>query len=82
MSDLELEVLRYVAYGYSKKDIADIIHVSEKTIEARCQRAMNKLDIHDRVHLVRYAIREGFVKAYPVRHWLVNPHTPHPLQME
>jgi DNA-binding NarL/FixJ family response regulator len=55
----ELEVLRYIARGLSKKEIASTMHLSVKTIENHCNNLMSKLDIHDRVELTRFAIREG-----------------------
>lgn len=59
----EIEVLRYLAQGLSKKQIADLLQRSLKTIEGHVQNLMSKLDIHDRVELTRYAIREGLVEA-------------------
>ncbi len=58
----ELEVLRYVARGLSKKEIASTMSISVKTIENHCGSLMTKLDIHDRVVLARYAIREGLAE--------------------
>ncbi|MHC4342715.1 MAG: response regulator, partial [Planctomycetota bacterium] len=55
----ELEVLRYVARGLSKKEIAGLLHVTVKTVEKHSDNLMRKLDIHDRVELARFAIREG-----------------------
>lgn len=63
LSDRELQVLRYVATGMSKKEIANTMHLSVKTIENHCTNMMTKLDIHDRVELARYAIREGVAEA-------------------
>jgi DNA-binding NarL/FixJ family response regulator len=59
----ELEVLQYVARGLSKKDIAGLMSISVKTIENHCGSLMNKLNLHDRVALARYAIREGLAEA-------------------
>jgi DNA-binding NarL/FixJ family response regulator len=59
----EREVLCYLARGLSKKDIADTMCISVKTVDFHCARVMDKLDIHDRVELARYAIREGLVDA-------------------
>lgn len=58
----ELEVLGYLARGLAKKEIATLTNTSVKTIEQHCANIMLKLDIHDRVMLARYAIREGLVK--------------------
>jgi DNA-binding NarL/FixJ family response regulator len=59
----ELQVLRYLARGMSKKEIARTINLSVNTIERHSDRLMNKLDIHDRVELTRFAIREGLAEA-------------------
>lgn len=63
LSARETEVLRYLAKGLSKKEIAQIMHVSVKTVEGHAERLMTKLDIHDRVELARFAIREGLADA-------------------
>lgn len=59
----ELEVLKYLANGMSKKEIASTMHLSVKTIDNHSTSLMTKLDIHDRVDLARYAIREGLIRA-------------------
>jgi DNA-binding NarL/FixJ family response regulator len=61
LSDRELEVLRYIASGLSKKEIAERMHLSVKTVQNHADRMMQKIDIHDRVELARFAIREGLV---------------------
>lgn len=58
----EREVLSYLARGLSKKQIAQLLHLSERTINAHCSHLMDKLNIHDRVELARFAIREGLVE--------------------
>jgi DNA-binding NarL/FixJ family response regulator len=57
----ELEILCYIAQGLAKKEIAELLYISPKTVDQHCCHLMAKLDIHDRVHLTRYAIREGLV---------------------
>jgi DNA-binding NarL/FixJ family response regulator len=63
LSPRELEVLRYIARGMSKKDIAGVMHLSVKTVDNHSTSLMTKLNIHDRVELARYAIREGLAEA-------------------
>lgn len=58
----EKQVLGYVARGLSKKDIAELMTISVKTVENHCSHLMTKLDIHDRVQLARYAIQEGYAQ--------------------
>ena len=58
----ELEMLRYIAQGLAKKEIAALTHISVKTVDRHTVNLMTKLDIHDRVELTRFAIREGLAK--------------------
>lgn len=59
----ELEVLRYIAQGLSKSEIAKLMHLSTNTVHCHSANLMTKLDIHDRVELSRFAIREGLAEA-------------------
>ncbi|MEE9297377.1 MAG: response regulator transcription factor [Phycisphaerae bacterium] len=63
LTSRELEILRYIARGLSKKDTAAVAHISVKTVENHCANLMAKLHIHDRVELARFAIREGLAEA-------------------
>ena len=58
----ELEVCRYLAQGMSKKEIATQLSRSIKTVDKHVENLMRKLEIHDRVELARYAIREGLIE--------------------
>lgn len=58
----ESEVLRYIALGYSNKQIADLMQLSVKTIEAHKANSMRKLDIHSRIDIVRFAILQGWME--------------------
>lgn len=55
----QLAILRHLARGESVKQIALALGRSEKSIDSHKYRIMHKLEIHDRVELARYAIREG-----------------------
>lgn len=59
LSPRELEALGYLARGMSKKTIAEVMHVSLNTVGRHTTTLMSKLDIHDRVGLALFAIREG-----------------------
>ncbi|MBN1346655.1 MAG: response regulator transcription factor [Phycisphaerae bacterium] len=59
----ELEVLRYLARGMLKHKIAETMHLSENTVRRHTTSLMTKLQIHDRVELARFAIREGLAEA-------------------
>jgi DNA-binding NarL/FixJ family response regulator len=58
----EREILRYIAQGLSKKEIASALNLSVKTVETHSSNLMSKLGIHDRVELARFAIREGLAQ--------------------
>ncbi len=59
----EQQVLRMIGRGLSRAQIAAEICRSPKTVDAHRASIMEKMDIHDRVDLARYAIREGLVEA-------------------
>ena len=63
LSGRELEVLRYVARGLSRKEIARVARISPETAHRHTINLMRKLEIHDRVELARFAIREGLAEA-------------------
>ncbi len=58
----EEEVVKLVAEAHTNKEIAEILHLSEKTVENHRSNAMKKLGMRDRVELVRYAIRRGLIE--------------------
>ena len=55
----ETEVLRLVAKGLSYKQIADRLVLSHRTVQNHVQNTLGKLQLHNRVELVRYAIEQG-----------------------
>lgn len=59
----EREVLRMIAEGRSNKEIADVLSLSVRTVQAHRANLMGKLHMHDRTELVRYAIRKGLIPA-------------------
>jgi len=58
----EEEIVKLVAEAHTTRQIAEILHLSEKTVENHRGNAMRKLGMRDRVELVRYAIRRGLVE--------------------
>ncbi|MGI8505598.1 MAG: response regulator [Solirubrobacteraceae bacterium] len=58
----EQEVLKLIAESYSNKQIASSLTISEKTVERHRANILDKLGMHDRVQLTRYAIRRGLVE--------------------
>ncbi|HBS28273.1 MAG TPA: hypothetical protein DEB06_02215 [Phycisphaerales bacterium] len=59
----EQQILRMIGMGQGRQEIAHAIHRSPKTVDAHRASIMEKLAIHDRVELARYAIREGLVEV-------------------
>ncbi|MCU1290325.1 MAG: nreC 1 [Acidobacteria bacterium] len=62
LTEREAEVLRYIALGYSNKEIAARLDISVKTVEAHKANCLKKLDIHSRIDIVRYAILQGWMQ--------------------
>jgi DNA-binding NarL/FixJ family response regulator len=58
----EEEIVKLVAEAHTNREIAEILHLSEKTVENHRANAMRKLGMRDRVELVRYAIRRGLIE--------------------
>jgi DNA-binding NarL/FixJ family response regulator len=58
----EQEVLKLVAEGYTNKQIAETLVISEKTVERHRANILDKLGMRDRVELTRYAIRHGLIE--------------------
>ncbi len=61
-SERESEILRFIARGYSNKEIASRLDLSVKTVEAHKSNAMRKLKIASRIDIVRYAILKGWLE--------------------
>ncbi len=61
LTDRQREVLRLVAEGHNTLEIADLLSLSGKTVDAHRRNIMNTLDLHTVAALTRFAIREGLV---------------------
>ncbi len=57
----EQQVMRFLAEGFSTKEIAKKLFISPKTVENHRANIMNKLDIHSTLELIRYAARLGLI---------------------
>lgn len=62
LSDREAEVLRQIAWGHSNKEIAARMEISVKTVESHKANAMRKLDMRNRIDIVRYAVLQGWLQ--------------------
>jgi len=63
LSDREREVLKLIVEGHSSNEIAQMLFISVKTVLRHRTSIMEKLDIHNRTELVKYAIRKGIISA-------------------
>jgi DNA-binding NarL/FixJ family response regulator len=63
LTQREKEVLRLLAVGYTNRQIADMLHLSVKTVETHKARLKEKLSLQGRADLVRYAIQRGLLDA-------------------
>jgi DNA-binding NarL/FixJ family response regulator len=62
LSEQEKRLLQLIAEGKRNKEIADVMNVSTKSVEAYRSRLMAKLDCASPAELTRYAIREGIAE--------------------
>ncbi len=62
LSDREKQVLRLVAEGHTSRQIADVLSLSIKTVMTHRLNLMEKLAIHNRAELIKYAIRKGLIQ--------------------
>lgn len=65
LSARELEVLRYIAHGYTNGDIAQALYISVRTVESHRAHIQTKLRTSKRSDLVRYAIDRGMLEFDP-----------------
>jgi two-component system, NarL family, response regulator NreC len=59
----EREIVQLVAEGHTNYSIADILCISNKTVESHRRNIMKKLNFKSSADLVKYAIRENLVSA-------------------
>ena len=62
LTDREREILVLIAEGHTNLQIADRLFISVKTVQTHRAHIMEKLDLHDRSLLVRYAVRKGLIQ--------------------
>jgi DNA-binding NarL/FixJ family response regulator len=63
LTDREKQVLKLVAEGRSNKDVAEVLGISVKTAMSHREHVMEKLGLHNRTELVRFAIRRGVIRV-------------------
>ena len=63
LSDREREVLALTAAGYTNQEIAEQLIISAKTVDTYRSRIMEKLNLHHRSELVKFALRHRILTA-------------------
>jgi DNA-binding NarL/FixJ family response regulator len=63
LSERSREILRLAAFGHTNREIARALHLSEQTVHNHRATIMERLGLHDRVELVKYALRRGLVEV-------------------
>lgn len=63
LTEREKEILTHIAQGLSNQQIAQKLYISIKTVQTHRAHILEKLGLHDRTELVRYAIRKGLIEA-------------------
>lgn len=61
LTDREREILKLIAEGHSSREIAAMLFISLKTVLGHRTKIMQKLDIHNRTELIKYAMHKGLV---------------------
>lgn len=59
----EREVLTYIAEGFTNREIAEALVISVKTVDRHRENIMQKLNLHSRVELVKFAIEKGLISV-------------------
>ncbi len=62
VTDREREVLQLIAEGHTNKEIADLLNLSVRTVQNHRAHIMEKLGMHDRGELIKYAIQKGIIE--------------------
>jgi DNA-binding NarL/FixJ family response regulator len=62
LTDREKQVLKLVAEGRSNKDVAEVLDISVKTAMSHREHIMQKLDLHSRTELIKFALRKGVIR--------------------
>jgi two-component system response regulator NreC len=63
LTEREREVLKLTVEGFSNQEIADKLIISPKTVDTYRARIMEKLNLHHRSELIRYALNKGLLRA-------------------
>jgi DNA-binding NarL/FixJ family response regulator len=62
LTERERQVLKLVAEGRSNKEVASFLDISVKTAMTHREHVMQKLDVHNRTELTKFALRRGIIE--------------------
>jgi DNA-binding NarL/FixJ family response regulator len=62
LTDREKQVLKLVAEGRSNKEVADLLDISVKTAMSHREHVMQKLGMHSRTELIKFALIKGVIR--------------------
>lgn len=65
LTDREKQILKLIAEGRSNKEAAQLLGISVKTAMSHRERVMEKLDLHTRTDLIKFALRKGVIVNEP-----------------
>lgn len=65
LTNREKQVLKLIAEGYKNSEIADILYLSVKTVMGHRTHIMEKLNLHSRTELVKFAIQKKLIELKP-----------------
>ena len=61
LTEREREILKLIAEGHTSREIAEMLFISLKTVLGHRTKIMEKLDLHNRTELIKYAMRRGLI---------------------
>ena len=63
LTEREIHLIKYIARGYSNKEISEFLDVTVKSVETYKTRVMEKLRFRTRVQLIQFAIHQGWLRS-------------------
>jgi len=61
LTEREMEVLQAVAQGKSNREIGETLFISPHTVQVHVRNIFSKLDVNNRIEVVAYAVRQGWI---------------------
>ena len=64
LTEREVEVLKYLMHGYTNKQIAEILVITQATVKAHVSSILHKAGVKNRVNLALYATAHGYTNPH------------------